>query len=116
MERQIGNYLFIAGVIIAVVLGLAAPKLGDAAVWLWSLLVVLGMVVGFLNISGKEARDFLWITVALVLVAYAGQTASWESVQLIGPYLKGVFDTILAFIVPASVVVGLKEIWILASG
>ena len=51
MEKQIGNYSFIIGVIVAVVLGLAAPQIGTAAAWLWSLLVVLGLVVGFLNIS-----------------------------------------------------------------
>ena len=37
------NYSFIAGVIIAIVLGLATAQLGDAATWLWSLLAVLGL-------------------------------------------------------------------------
>ena len=116
MEKQIGNYSFIIGVIIAVVLGLAAPRLGAATAWLWSLLVVLGLVVGFLNVSGKETKEFLWVTVALVVVAFAGsaQINSWSNVQFIGPYLKGIFDSILAFVVPATVVVGLKDVWELA--
>ncbi|MBS3113491.1 hypothetical protein J4448_00155 [Candidatus Woesearchaeota archaeon] len=118
MEKQIGNYSFIIGVIVAVVLGLAAPKLGTATAWLWSLLVILGLVVGFLNVSGKETKEFLWVTVALVVVAFAGsaQINSWSNVELIGPYLKGIFDSILAFVVPASVVVGLKDVWELAKG
>jgi len=118
MEKQIGNYSFIIGVIVAVVLGLAAPKLGTATAWLWSLLVVLGLIVGFLNVSGKETKEFLWVTVALVVVAFAGsaQINSWSNVELIGPYLKGIFDSILAFVVPASVVVGLKDVWELAKG
>ena len=118
MEKQIGNYSFIVGVIIAVVLGLTAPKLGTATAWLWSLLVVLGLIVGFLNVSGKETKEFLWVTVALVVVAFAGsaQITSWSNVQFIGPYLKGIFDGLLAFIVPASVVVALKEVWELARG
>ncbi len=116
MEKQIGNYSFIIGVIIAVVLGLAAPKLGTATPWLWSLLVVLGLVVGSLNVAGKETKEFLWVTVALVVVAFAGsaQITSWDKVQLIGPYLRGIFDSILAFVVPASVVVALKEVWDMA--
>jgi len=116
MEKQIGNYSFIIGVIIAVVLGLAAPKLGTATAWLWSLLVVLGLVVGFLNVSGKETKEFLWVTVALVVVAFAGsaQISSWSNVELIGSYLKGIFDAILAFVVPATVVVALKDVWELA--
>ena len=118
MEKQIGKYSFIVGVILAVVLGLAIPALDAATPWLWSLLVLLGLVVGFLNISGKETKEFLWVTVALVIVAYAGssQISSWENVQLIGSYLKGVFDSILALVVPASVVVGLKEVWALSRG
>jgi len=118
MEKQVGNYAFIIGVILAVVLGLASTQLGAASTWLWSLLVVLGLIVGFLNVSGKETKEFLWVTVALVLVAYAGsaQVTSWGDVQFIGPYLKGVFDSILAFVVPASVVVALKEVWGLARG
>ncbi|MBI2558353.1 hypothetical protein HYW20_03445 [Candidatus Woesearchaeota archaeon] len=118
MEKQIGNYSFIIGVIIAVVLGLAAPKLGQAQAWLWSLLIVLGLVVGFLNVSGKETKDFLLVTVSLVIVAYAGnaQISSWGSVEFIGPYLSGVFNSILALVVPASVVVALKEVWALAKG
>ena len=118
MEKQIGDYSFIIGVIIAVVLGLAAPQLGTATAWLWSLLIVLGLVVGFLNVSGKETKEFLWVTVALVVVAFAGsaQITSWSNVQLIGPYLKGIFDSLLAFVVPASVIVALKEVWELAKG
>ena len=116
MEKQIGDYSFIIGVIIAVVLGLATSQLGSAAAWLWSLLVLLGLVVGFLNVSGKETKEFLWVAVALVVVAYAGsaQINSWSNVQFIGQYLKGIFYSILAFVVPASVVVALKDVWMLA--
>ena len=116
MEKQIGNYSFIIGVIVAVVLGLAAPQLGTATAWLWSLLVVLGLVVGFLNISGKDTKEFLWVTVALVVVSYAGsaQIDKWQNVQFIGPYLSGIFNSILAFVIPASVVVALKDAWDLA--
>ena len=118
MEKQIGNYSFIIGVILAVVLGLAAPRLGAATAWLWSLLIVLGLVVGFLNVTGKETKEFLLVTVSLVVVAFAGsaQITSWSNVELIGPYLKGIFDSILAFVVPASVIVGLKDVWGMAKG
>ena len=114
MEKQVGDYAFIIGVIIAVVLGLAASKLGTSTVdVLWLLLVVLGLVVGFLNVSGKETKDFLWVTVALVVVAFAGssQISGWANLKVIGPYLSGIFNSMLAFVVPASVVVALKAVW-----
>src|SRR3989338_4718540 len=114
MEKQVGNYAFIIGVILAVVLGLASTQLGAASTWLWSLLVVLGLIVGFLNVSGKETKEFLWVTVALVLVAYAAKTqiGSWETdVKWIGSYLSGIFGSIVNFVVPASIVVALRETW-----
>ncbi len=115
MEKKIGNYSFIVGVIIAIVLGLAASQLGDAAPWLTSLLIVLGLIVGFLNVSGKETREFLLVAVSLVIVAFAGSASgTLGGVQIIGPYLQGIFDAIMAFIVPATVVVGLKDIKSLA--
>ena len=118
MESQLGKYAFIVGAVIAIVLGLAADNLGTAKAWLWSLLVVLGLIVGFLNVSGKESRDFLWVAVALVIVSFAAsaQIGQWSSVQWIGPYLKGIFDSLLTFVVPASIVVALKVTWGMAKG
>ena len=118
MEKQIGKYSFIAGVVIAVLLGLAIPALSAAKGWLYTILVLLGLVVGFLNVSGKETKDFLMVTVALVIVAYAAgaQISSWEDVQFVGKYLTGIFSNIVAFVVPASVIVALKETWDLAKG
>ena len=116
MEKQIGNYSFIIGVIVALVLGLASAQLGGAKAWLWSLLVVLGLIVGFLNVSGKETKDFLMVTVALVVVAFAAnsQISRWTEVEFIGQYISGIFDSLLTFVVPASIVVALKEVWQLA--
>ena len=116
MEKQIGNYSFIIGVIIALVLGLASAQLGSAKAWLWSILVVLGVIVGFMNVSGKETKDFLMVTVALVVVAFAAnsQISGWKDVEVIGKYMSGIFDSLLTFVVPASIVVALKEVWQLA--
>ena len=113
MEQKVGHYSFIGGVIIAVVLGLAAGALGaQATALLASLLVVLGLVVGFLNVSGKEAKEFMMVAVVLMLAAFVGNASeTLGGVQYIGQYLKGVFTNILAFLVPATVVVGLKDIW-----
>lgn len=118
MEKKIGSYSFIIGVILAVVLGLFTQFLDTAQPWLWSLLVVLGLVVGFLNVSGKETKEFLWVTVGLVVVAYAGsvQIDKWQNVQIIGTYLSGIFNNLLVFVIPSSVVVALKDVWQLAKG
>ena len=112
MEKKIGHYSFIIGVILAVILGLLLP-LGEATTAvLTSILVILGLIVGFLNVAGKETTEFLTVATILVIVAYAGGAAgNLGSVQFIGRYLTGIFQNIMALVVPAAVVVGLKDVW-----
>ena len=121
MEKKIGEYSFIIGVVLAIILGLATGSsavrtaLAGTEVWLTSILVVLGLIVGFLNVTGKDTKEFLTIATILVIVSFAGgSTQELAGVTLIGPYLAGVFSQIMAFVVPAVVVVGLKEIYYLA--
>jgi ATP synthase protein I len=110
MDKRIGNYSFIIGVILAVVLGILS--LGAYGPWLSSVLVLLGLIVGFLNVTGKETKEFLLVAVVLIITAgMGGANATLGGVQYIGQYLSGIFTQILAFVVPATVVVALKDIW-----
>ncbi len=110
MDKRVGNYSFIIGVIIAIVLGIVS--LGAATPWLASLLVILGLIVGFLNVVGKETKEFLVIAAVLIIAAaMGGAAATLGGVEVIGAYLQGIFTQLLAFVVPATVVVALKDIW-----
>ncbi len=118
MKNKIGYYFFIIGFTVSIVLGLASFSLGTAYYWLWSLMIMLGFVVGFLNISTKKTKEMLLIVAALSIIAFVGEdyTNLWEDISLIGTYLKGIFNSILSFIVPATVVVGLKRALEIAKG
>ncbi|MBU0615354.1 MAG: hypothetical protein KJ601_04640 [Nanoarchaeota archaeon] len=117
MDKKIGHYSYIIGVILAIVLGLASPYLGSAQVWLASILVVLGLVVGFLNVTGKETKDFLIVSAILIFTIYAGNSAmQLGAVEVIGSYIKDIFVQLMAFIVPATVVVALKDVLSMAQG
>ncbi len=110
MDARVGDYSFIIGVIIAIVLGVFA--LGNLTPILASLLVILGLIVGFLNVTGKETKEFLLVAVVLIIAAgMGGASATLGGVQYIGQYLSGIFTQVLAFVVPATVVVALKDIW-----
>ncbi len=113
MDKRVGNYSFIIGVIIAIVLGVVS--LGAITPWLASLLVVLGLIVGFLNVTGKETKEFLLVATVLIIAASmgAGAGAYLQGVTIIGDYLAGIFGQLLAFVVPATIVVALKDIWAL---
>ena len=93
--------LGLVGLGAAVVLAISGALTGAAA----------GLVVGFLNVTGKETKEFLTIATILVIVSYLGGASdSLASVLYIGIYLSGVFSAVMAFVVPATVVIGLKDI------
>src|SRR3989344_4455305 len=103
-SKGIGGWAFIIGVIIAILVGL----LGSVTSWLW-VLVVIGLIVGFLNVSGKESSNFLLAAVSLVIVTVLGDNVM-SSVAVLGRIL----NAITAMVVPATVIVALKSIYSLA--
>ena len=111
--EKIGGWAFILGVVIAIVAGLASGALDAAAAGFVTLaLVVLGLVVGFLNIGDKEVNNFLVAAIAIVLLG----TARLEVIPVIGdPYLYKMVLNVSAFVAPAALVVALKSVYNLAS-
>jgi len=112
VDHRVGKYAFIFGVLIALVLGVASHYMGAYfAMWLSSLLVILGLIVGVLNVPVKEIKDFLLYVVVLVIAAGMGSASdTLASVGAIGVLLSGVFTQLLAFVVPAAIIVALKGV------
>ncbi len=102
----LGSLSFLFGAAIAVIIGVINPARASAT--LTSLLILLGMVVGFLNITSKERNSFLFATVSLVIVSFFGGAVLGE-VAVIGSYLEAVLRSILAFVIPAAIIVALKS-------
>ena len=106
---RVGTWAFIVGTLIAVVAGFFT--LGPLTV---SLLILLGLIVGFLNITTAETNEFLLATVALVIVAGFGGSV-FADVSYVGVYLQRILNAIVVFVVPAAIIVALKTIYSLAS-
>src|SRR3989338_4196453 len=111
MERQMGEWAFIIGVLVAVVVSLftVSDTIGG---WLVLLLVVLGLIVGLLNVSEKETTPFLVAAAALLITGTAG--SSLAIIPVIGGYLQDIVMNIAVFVTPAAIVVALKAIQSLA--
>lgn len=111
MEKNVGHFAFLAGVAIALLLGLV----NVSATWQSNallLLVVLGLIVGLLNVKGKETELFLIAAAALML---AGSAEVDKITYLnLGVYLKAILLNIKVFVAPAALVVALKAVWALA--
>lgn len=106
--RKIGEWSFIAGVVIAVLAGLLAGQV-EAGLLAVSL-VILGLIVGLLNISEKETTSFLIAAVTLVIVGAAGL----EKLPAVGVFIGPVLTNIATFVAPAAIIVALKAVWDLA--
>ncbi|MAE13695.1 hypothetical protein CMO92_03950 [Candidatus Woesearchaeota archaeon] len=100
----IGSWAFLIGVILAVILGAVGAI---SANWSWSL-VVLGIIVGLLNIQSHEAHEFMVSGAILVLVSSLG--ASVLAVEA----LSNILTAILTLFVPATIIVALKSVFALA--
>ena len=103
-SKGFGGWAFIIGVVIAVLVGL----FGGLSSWLWAL-VIIGLIVGLLNVSGGESTDFLLAAVSLVIV-----TALGSNVMSSIPVLETILNAITALVVPATVIVALKSVYTLA--
>jgi len=108
--EKIGSWSFIGGVVIALLSGFMAGQ----AVWIIPTLAVLGLIVGLLNVSSHETQAFLFAALAIVVVTGLGG-ATLVATPIIGPQLQTILNSILAFVLPASIVVALREIYGLAA-
>ncbi|MEM4336847.1 MAG: hypothetical protein QXG86_02470 [Candidatus Woesearchaeota archaeon] len=104
----VGRYAFVLGLILAFIMGVV-QSIGTNPIAM-SILVILGLLIGFLNVSAKETMPFLLATAVLVIVAGFGGGVL-ASVQVVGEYLRGILGSLITLIVPASIVVALKEIY-----
>ena len=103
-------YAFTAGVVVALALGLVSSWLPEGVVpYLASLLILAGIVVGFFNINPSETKEYVLFVTALVVVTSLSQSVL-GAVQVIGPYLERVLASLMAFIVPSVLIVGVKAI------
>jgi hypothetical protein len=108
-RNVVGAWAFLIGVILAILLGLFSAQLAGQT-WLIILLVVVGILVGLLNISGKEVKDFLFIGAVLVLVGKLGGDALF-GIKIIGPILA----YLVILFTPATIVVAIKAAFSLAN-
>ena len=96
--EHLGRIAFYIGIIVSLLLGwMNIPY----ATWI---LVALGVIIGLLNITAKEAQGFLIATLVLV-------TAGLSLSAGLGEPIKSIIHAFVAFTAAAAVVVALKEVY-----
>jgi hypothetical protein len=104
----IGAWAFLIGVILAIIIGFlisfsSTMLSGKAYTIVLSILVVLGILIGLLNIVAKESSKFLLAALSLVIVSFMGQ-----SYLSIIPAVGAILNMLLVMFVPATIIVALK--------
>jgi hypothetical protein len=105
--EKIGRWAFIAGLVLAVLAGLVVVDV----YWVTWVLAILGLVVGFLNVSTKETQGFLLPAVALALSASAVQ-----SLPVVGFVLTNILSNVLIFVAAAMLLVAIRALLETAKG
>jgi hypothetical protein len=114
MLAKVGAWAFIVGVLIALVAGFVPSQMQGLVT---GVLVVIGIIVGFLNVTEKETTPFLMASVAIMIALFTAGTAIERDLTVlgqIGTYMLGVMKSINVFVFPATIVVALKAIYALA--
>lgn len=117
--QRIGGYAFIIGALLAVLLGVLMWFMPEllASSYVVLALVVLGLIVGFINIEDKDLQKFLLAAVALMVVGSANLSAisTVPALEPIGAIIVNIVRNVAVFVAPAALVVALKAVYVFAS-
>lgn len=115
-ENLIGAYAFLVGVVLAVIFGVFNKSLEQAGGMFYSALILIGLVVGFMNVGDKDSGTFLMASLSLVIVGSLG-VDGLRYITLnnyIVSSLRNVLGSLLLLFVPATIVVALKTVFAMA--
>ena len=100
----IGFAAFGLGLILAIIFGIVAPT----NYWVILVLVILGIIIGALNITSKEMIPLLLATIALIVI---GGVFEPIKVAGIGTMVDNILKLVATLMAPAAVIAAVKTLW-----
>ena len=116
-ENLFGAWAILAGVIIAIALGVFQKTVLIAQSGIvYLVLASLGVIIGMLSVStdSKDSMIFLLATISLVIVSSEGQQRLIV-VGEVGVLIVTILNALLTMFIPATIVVALKTVFSVAS-
>ena len=120
-ENTMAAWAFLIGVILAIIIGLSTtlipiPALVTYSAQIYAILVLLGIFVGFMHVTGKDSQTFLVAGAVLVIVSKFGlESVTGTLIGIgIGDAVSSVFGALIALFAPATIIVALKTVFSLA--
>ncbi len=106
----IGMAAFSFGIVFAIIYGVVSRDNANVIL----ALVILGIVVGFLNITRREMALLLLTAVALIVVGKASFSPLNDLADGLGTSLNGIVSYLAVFMAPAAVITAVRAIWAVA--
>ena len=120
-ENIVGAWTFLIGVVLAIIIGLSTtlipiPALTTYSKQIYAILVLMGLAVGFLNVTGKDSQTFLIAGAVLVIVSKFGlESVTGTLIGIgVGDAVASVFGALIALFAPATIIVALKTVFSIA--
>jgi hypothetical protein len=119
-EKSAGAWMFLFGVILAIIIGIATSKfLSIDAIMkysspIYAVLILIGLYVGYrIDVSGSSSQNFLITSAILVVVSRFGMESVTGSLIGIGvgDLVRSTFSSLLTLFVPATIVVAIKSLF-----
>jgi len=107
--HEIGKWSFLVGIILSIISAFTINVLPSSTMIL--VLFILGLSVGFLNVTRKNSVGFL-VSVLILLVLGVGGISALSEVNLFGfySYLAAMLSSFVTFVGSAGLVVAIKQI------
>ncbi len=116
-KSNLTNWAFLIGALISILVGIGAASGAAYASnkWIPVILVVLGLLVGLVNVTSKEMTGFLVAAIALLAFGAGGLNTLDTLIPKLGTLLGSGVQAFGFFIGAAAVVVAVKDAWGIAS-
>jgi hypothetical protein len=123
--EKVARWAFVAVVVIAIVMGLVVgymvniatahfsdSNVTNANAYVTLILVILGIVVGFISVTAKDVTPFLVAAIALIV---AGLSNIWSllengTLNLLYYWATEILTYIVAFAAPAAVIIAIRSL------
>jgi len=101
--QKFGAFSFLLGILIAIIFGII-PTLRNVT-WVVVVLMILGILVGLLNVEDRNISLFLLAAISLVAMS-----TSLNAMPIIGDMLRAIMNNLVQFVGPAALVVAIVAI------
>lgn len=118
--EKIAHWAFVACVVIAIIMGLvvgymyynADSNTVNANADVTLILLILGIIVGLINLTAKEVTPFLIATIALIVASISNVWAPLSTIHaLLADWATYILNYIVAFVAPAAVIIAIKAVF-----